>query len=137
MSVSVGAPTTLVRVCDVMTPDPVTVLPTDSLLSAWELMMRGDLHHLPVVVGGRCVSMLDDRAVATTLANPLARPRRRVSDVMPLRVHCITPELTLQQAAEIMFDERRTGLPVVDESMHLIGIVTDRDVLRSVAQGPV
>jgi CBS domain-containing protein len=122
-------------VADVMSRTLVTVTPTESLLAAWELMARGDIHHLPVVAGGRCVSVVDDRLVAGALANPLARPRRRVADVMPARVHCVLPDTTVRRAAEIMADERTTAVPVVDEHMRLVGLVTDRDVVAAVARG--
>lgn len=124
-----------VLVRDVMAARLVTVAPTDSLLAAWELMARGDIHHLPVVVNGRCLSVVDDRLVAGALANPLARPRRRVADVMPPRVHCVLPTSSLRRAVEIMATERVTAVPVVDERMTLLGIVTDRDVVGAVARG--
>lgn len=120
---------------DVMTTRLVTVTPEDSLVSAWELMARGDLHHLPVTVGRRCVSLLDDRVLATALAGPIARPRRLVHEVMPARVHRILPTDSLRRAAEIMQMERATALPVVDETGNLVGIVTDRDLVRVFADG--
>jgi CBS-domain-containing membrane protein len=123
------------RVDDVMSVDLVTVAPDDSLLSAWELMSRGGIHHLPVVVRGRCLSVLDDRIVAGALANPLARPRRRVADVMPARVHCVLADAPLRRAAEIMFAERTTAVPVVDDHMRIVGLVTDRDVVAAVSRG--
>ena len=122
-------------VADVMSRALVTVAPTDSLLAAWELMSRGDIHHLPVVAGGRCLSVVDDRLVAGALANPLARPRRRVADVMPPRVHCVLPDTTVRRAAEIMAGEQTTAVPVVDEHLRLVGLVTDRDVVAVVARG--
>ena len=129
------ATTTAASVADVMSAMLITVGPEDSLLSAWELMARGDIHHLPVVVNGRCVSLLDDRTVAGALANPLAEPRRRISDVMPVRVHCVVADTPLRRAAEIMRMERTTALPVVDEHMTLIGLVTETDIVRAVASG--
>ena len=123
-------------VADVMAVRLVTVAPTDSLLAAWELMARGDIHHLPVVsASGRCLSVVDDRLVAGSLANLLDRPRRRVADVMPPRVHCVLPDTPLRRAAEIMHTERVTAVPVVDEHLALVGLVTDRDVVAAVAAG--
>ena len=122
-------------VSDVMTTRLVTVSPDDSLVAAWELMARGDIHHLPVAVGRRCVSLLDDRVVATALAALIPRPRQRVRDVMPARVHCILPTDPLQRAAEVMHLEHATALPVVDDAMNLVGLVTDRDLVRAIAQG--
>ena len=57
--------------------------------------------------------MIDDRIVATALAHPIARPRRRVADVMPPRVHSVLADTTLRRAAEIMRIERATAVPVV------------------------
>ena len=122
-------------VADVMSRRLVAVGPEDSLLSAWELMARGDIHHLPVLVHGRCMSVVDDRIVAGALANPIARPRRRVADVMPPRVHCVLADTPVRRAAEIMRDEHATAVPVVDERMNILGLVTDRDVVAAVADG--
>lgn len=127
--------TAAASVADVMAVRLVTVGPDESLLSAWELMARGAIHHLPVVVSGRCLSLVDDRAVAGALANPLASPRRRISDVMQSRVHCVLADTSLRRAAKIMRDEGTTALPVVDEHMTLVGLVTETDIVHAVASG--
>lgn len=44
------------------------------------------------------------------------------------------PDLTIGEAAQVMIEERIGSLGVVDGG-RLIGIITDRDVLRAVAQG--
>jgi CBS-domain-containing membrane protein len=119
---------------DVMTRLLVTVGPDESLLAAWELLNRGDIHHLPVVSGERCVAVVDDRLVAAAIASPLVTRRRRVADVMPQRVHCVLPDTPVQRAAEIMRLERATAVPVVDERLRLLGLVTDRDVVAAVAR---
>jgi CBS domain-containing protein len=123
------------NVSEIMTTALVTVTPTESLVSAWELMSRGDIHHLPVVAGGRCVGLLDDRVIAADLARPLLGARRRVSDAMPRRVHCVLPDTPVRRAAEMMRDEHLTAIPVVDTTMKLVGLVTDRDMVGVVARG--
>ena len=119
---------------DVMSRLLVTVRPDESLLAAWELLSRGEIHHLPVVSGERCVSVVDDRIVAAAVANPLVTRRRRIAEVMPKRVHCVLPDTPLRRIAEILRVERATAVPVVDEHMRLLGIVTDRDVVYAVAE---
>ena len=121
-------------VSDVMTRLLVTVGPEESLVAAWELLSRGEIHHLPVVSHGRCVAVVDDRLVAASIANPLVTRRRRVADVMPQRVHCVLPDTTVRRVAEIMRIEAATAVPVVDRRMTLLGLVTDRDVVRAVAE---
>lgn len=122
------------RVSDVMSDVVVTVTPDDSVYAAWDLLVRGGFHHLPVVgTEGRCLSMLDDRLVAASLTPPFGLVRRSVADVMPPRVHCVLAGDELRHAAAIMAAERVTSVPVVDERGHLVGILTDSDVVAAVA----
>lgn len=134
MTTESHAVTTDTSVAEIMSTSLLTVAPTDSLVSAWELMSRGDIHHLPVVVGGRCVGMLDDRVIAADLSRPLLWQRRYVSDAMPPRVHCILADTTVRRAAQMMLDEHLTAMPVVDGTMRLVGLVTDRDMVGVVAR---
>ncbi|HWL37994.1 MAG TPA: CBS domain-containing protein [Frankiaceae bacterium] len=120
-------------VSSVMTRLLVTVGPDESVYAAWDLLSRGRIHHLPVVVQGRCVAVVEDRAVAAAIAGPIASGRHRVADVMPSRVHCVLPDTPVRRVAEIMALEETTAVPVVDEHMELLGLVTHRDVVRAVA----
>jgi CBS domain-containing protein len=122
-----------VVVSDVMTRLLVTVRPDESLFAAWELLSRGDIHHLPVVSAGRCVAVVDDRMVAGAIASPLVTRRRTVAEVMPQRVHCVLPSTPLRRVAGIMRLEGTTAVPVVDEHRRLLGLVTDRDLVAAVA----
>jgi CBS domain-containing protein len=59
----------------------------------------------------------------------------RVRDVMTLRPSCVTRHTTVSKVAELMEAEDVGAVPVVDGD-HLLGIVTDRDiVVRAVARG--
>jgi CBS domain-containing protein len=117
---------------DVMSAPPVAVQAHESLLSAWELLDRGRFRHLPVVGSdGRCLSLIDDRAVARELSSPSSA--RSVADIMPSRVHCVLPGTDLQAVAQIMIKEQATAVPVIDVHHRLLGIVTDRDLVALVA----
>ena len=59
-----------------------------------------------------------------------------VGEIMAPDVLCVGPDATLVDAAERMH-ERRVGAVVVLESDRLVGILTERDVLRAVATGKV
>ncbi|HEX2054634.1 MAG TPA: CBS domain-containing protein [Actinomycetota bacterium] len=59
-----------------------------------------------------------------------------VEETMSRAVLKVRPEDTLEQAAQAMI-ERKTGSAVVADSGKLVGIVTERDVLRAVAHGRV
>jgi CBS-domain-containing membrane protein len=54
-----------------------------------------------------------------------------VKDVMTADVICIKKDADIHEAARILSENRISGLPVVDEEKHLIGIVTEADILYS------
>lgn len=54
----------------------------------------------------------------------------RVSDIMTQEVVSIAPDATVAEAAQLMIKERISGLPVIDGQRHLIGIITEGDLLR-------
>jgi CBS domain-containing protein len=52
-----------------------------------------------------------------------------VEAVMTKDVLTVRPEASLKDAAEIMARERISGLPVVDEQNHVLGVVSEGDIL--------
>jgi CBS-domain-containing membrane protein len=54
-----------------------------------------------------------------------------VKDVMTRDVICISKDAQIHEAARILSENRVSGLPVVDEEKHLLGIVTEADILYS------
>ena len=55
-----------------------------------------------------------------------------VGDVMTREVIAIKKNVDVQEAARLLSDNRISGLPVVDEENHVIGIVTETDILHTV-----
>ncbi len=51
--------------------------------------------------------------------------------VMTRTVATVTPDTTIREAAKIMSASRVSGLPVVDAAGRVVGIVTEKDLLRS------
>jgi len=59
----------------------------------------------------------------------------QIKDVMTQTAQFITPQTTLQQAAQLMADQDLGFLPV-GENDRLVGMITDRDItVRATAQG--
>ena len=59
----------------------------------------------------------------------------RASDVMTRQVITIAPDASILQAMRLMLQNRISGLPVVDQQGHLVGIVTEGDFLRRAETG--
>jgi CBS domain-containing protein len=58
-----------------------------------------------------------------------------VADIMTRQVISVTPQTTIAEAAQLLLDNRISGLPVVDPGGAVIGIVTEGDLLRRVETG--
>lgn len=54
----------------------------------------------------------------------------RAGDVMTQRVVSVAADASILQAAELMLQNKISGLPVVDADGKLVGVVTERDFLR-------
>ena len=126
---------------DHMTKDPVTVTPGTTVSKALDLMNTGKFHRIPVIdpmgrlIGLITEGLISDSSRATTTSLSIYElnyllSRTRVSDIMLTDVVTITPNVFLEEAAQIMADQRVGVLPVVDEERHVLGILTDKDVFE-------
>jgi CBS domain-containing protein len=59
----------------------------------------------------------------------------KAADVMTRQVITILPDASILQAARLMLQNRISGLPVVDQQGHLVGMVTEGDFLRRAETG--
>ena len=58
------------------------------------------------------------------------QPRLTVRDVMTSRVHRVPPDATVREVLDLIADHRLRAVPVVDEERGVLGMVTDRDLMR-------
>ena len=54
---------------------------------------------------------------------------KQAKDIMTKDVICITKSTSIYDAIKLMTENQITGIPVVDNDMTLIGILTEQDVL--------
>ena len=131
------------RVQDVMTIGPTTVAPSTPVSVARERMRQRRIRHLLVVDDHQLVGVITDRDIrlngpspATSLSvrevNHLLE-RLTVDRVMTSDVITITPAEDLTSAARLMLEHTIGCLPVVAAGQ-LVGIVTDTDLVRVIAQ---
>lgn len=129
---------------EIMTSNPVSVHPTDSLLSAVKLLKEKGFKHLPVVNGaGTLVGVVTDRDLkqasasdATTLEvhelNYLL-DQLTVEKVMTRDPATIGAEESVQTASKLLVDRKIGCLPVVRGNV-LEGILTKGDLVELVAR---
>jgi len=60
----------------------------------------------------------------------------KIRDLMTTEVVTVTPNTSLKDVAALLVDRRISGLPVVDDEQHVLGIVSEADILvREGAEG--
>src|SRR5574342_399694 len=72
----------MVTVADVMTPDPVSVAPEDSLRLARDRMAEGNFRRLPVVQSGRLVGIVTSRDLRRATNSPFVLRERWYDDII-------------------------------------------------------
>jgi len=145
------------HVHEIMTRDPIAARADQSILSAWEIMLRQNIKALPVVSEGNLVvgllthedfmeraglntrlavaQRLDEKTLAAEM-NTLRDSPLTVVDIMsqpPVTIHLDDP---VGLAAERLVKHSITRLPVVDENGMLTGMVSRLDILRLVMDIP-
>lgn len=126
------------RVVDVMTRDPLTVTATETIGEADDLMSQNKIRQLPVVKGKELIGIVTDRDIRSFLSGSLlasseqreAALKTRIREIMTSEPITASPDDELEEVVEILIEEKVGGIPVVDETEGLVGIVTYVDVLR-------
>ena len=112
---------------EVMTPNPRTVSPDDTIQSAARIMRDEDTGAVPVVENGRPVGMVTDRDIVVRAVADGGQVNRSIRDIVTTGVVCVTPEMSTREANELMSEHQVRRLPVV-ENDQLIGIVSLGDL---------
>jgi len=119
------------KCADVMSTNPETCLPSESVLAALHLMRRVNVGAVPVVASRetmRAVGMVTDRDIALELGERDARPSDlRCGDVMS------TPSVAVQASADldeatVEMRERQLRRILVEDHGRLVGIISQADL---------
>ncbi len=119
---------------DRMSTPAVTIRSGADYKAALRAMESNSLHHLPVLDrDGQLVGMAAERDLLIAAMHYL-QSDVEVGDVMHRGVVTATPGMSLASAAKLMASERIGGLPVIDDTGALVGIITEVDILRAFAE---
>jgi acetoin utilization protein AcuB len=126
------------NVTEIMTKDPLTVTPSETVGQADELMTANKIRQIPIVQENELVGIITDRDIrsflsASLLESPETREKAfntKVREVMTTEPITLSPDDDIEEAVELLIEEKMGGIPVVDDVEGLVGIVTYVDVLR-------
>jgi CBS domain-containing protein len=117
-----------------MTRDVIIVPPELTLVTAWRILTREHIRHLPVVRAGALIGMLSDRDVLArgTLAKDgtlQLEPHLLVDDAMtPTPIETCETSTDVADLVRTMTAKKIDAIPVV-KGLRLVGLVTTSDLL--------
>ncbi len=112
----------------IMTTDPITVSPDQSVREVTQIMLDNKMQQLPVVSNGKLDGLITSYDLWKEGQGQLNDAS--VKDVMTTNVLTITPKDKVGTAAQLFADKRFKTLPVVNLRNELKGVVTAFDVIR-------
>jgi len=128
----------MTRVAEIMTENPVTVQPSQSIDTAITLMRQGNFRRLPVVENGRLVGIVTDRDMRRATNSPILLHEKwydnfllehiEVGSCMTPNPVTISPDADVLEAAVTMRSRKVGGIPVLRAGV-LVGIITETDLL--------
>lgn len=102
----------------------------------WYSLRREDFEHALDEMGAVVDVTVSDLILITDRARQHAQMRRTetlfAKNLMTRPVHTVTRDTPLSEAAELLLANRISGAPVVDQLNHLVGLVTEADLLTAV-----
>jgi acetoin utilization protein AcuB len=129
------------QVQDFMTPNPVVISPQTSLIDAYTVMCDNEIRRLPVVEQGELVGIITMSDILrsvpnlsedeTDTATRLLLVTLSVVDLMTSEPVTISPDDTIQDAAELMLENQVSGIPVM-QGDQVVGIITESDIFKLV-----
>lgn len=125
---------------EIMTKNPVTISPDESVPSAVALLKSHGFRRLPVMDRGKLIGIVTDRDLKEAMPSSATSlsiwevtyllGKLKVHEVMSKSVVTVAEDARVEDAAYTLLRHKFGALPVVDAKGELVGIVTVTDVLR-------
>jgi len=116
-----------------MSAHPITVSDDTDFKKALGLMQKHRIRRLPVVdQAGVLIGIVAERDLLVAADRYLSAPVD-VARIMTRDVLTVGDTTPVVNAAMLMIERKIGGLPVVDESRRLLGIITETDLLKALA----
>lgn len=123
-----------------MSTKVVTIDAKGSMQEAINLMKKNDIRLLPVLSKERLVGVITDRDLKRASASDATTldvhellylvSKILVRDIMTRDPVTVTPDLTVEETAELLLEKKISGVPVVDAAGRIAGVITQTDLFR-------
>lgn len=116
---------------EIIRTDAVEVELATTLQETAHAMQEHKISSVVVTEEGYLVGILTERDIVKAVAEGIDTTISHVRDYMTSAPIAAKPDITVEEAAQIMLENGFRHLPVVDEERQLLGIVSIRDLARA------
>ena len=127
---------------DKMTSPVITLRADAPFQEAFKLMRDHKIRRIPIVdQQQRLVGIVSERDMLHAAPSPATSLsiwemnyllwKLHVGEIMTKKPISVHPDTPLQAAAQLLLDHRIGGLPVVDMSNRVVGVITETDIFKA------
>jgi CBS domain-containing protein len=120
---------------DIMTTNPACCTPENSVEEAAQMMVKHDCGEIPVVEGNdnaMLIGVITDRDITCRVVAAGKNPSQtRVRDAMSSPPVTVKGETSIEDCCRLLEKNQIRRVPVVDESGHCCGIVSQADIAKA------
>jgi len=123
-----------------MTKEVITIDADASMQDAIKILNQNHIRMLPVLKNDKLVGIITDRDLKKASASDATTldvhellyliMKIKVKNIMVKPVISVPENYTVEEAAAMMLDQKISGVPVVDESEGLVGVITQTDIFK-------
>lgn len=123
-----------------MSKKVITIEGKDSMQRAMSLMKEHNIRMLPVLKRGKLVGVVSDGDLKKASASDATMldvhemlyliSKIKVRDIMTKDPLTVAPDCTVEETAELLMEHKISGVPVVEESGRVIGVITKDDLFK-------
>lgn len=124
-----------------MSHPPITIDQNSSMQDATKLLKQHHIHMLPVTKKDKLAGILTDRDLKEASASDATTleihellyllANIKVKDIMTRDPITVPDDYTIEETAEILLDNKISGVPVMDRDGQLAGVITQSDLFKS------
>jgi acetoin utilization protein AcuB len=122
-----------------MNTNLITITKGERMTAAKKILQEKGIRHLPVVEGKKLLGLVTNMDIRKAEASPATSLEIRelhylldkitVSEIMTRNVISISPDISVEEAATLLHDNKIGCLPVVEDGA-LVGMLTENDVME-------
>ncbi len=121
----------IVHASELMTSPVITLIKDANVSEAKKLLKEHQIRHLPIVDSDKkIIGIISDRNLM------LSDQNATVSEIMSTRILAAKANTHIQEIAKALVENKFNSIPILDDEMRLVGMVTSSDLLNSIFKNP-